>query len=141
MSNQKTILIIDDDTNLIEALAARCRKIGLQVETARNLLTAVVIMDRKLPDLLCVDINMPTGNGLNFCEMLSLDENTSKIPVIVLSGQKDPDTLLRCQNLCAYYVHKSNDVWRSMEPVIYELIDIEPSNAALTAQEPNSQSL
>ena len=124
--NPKRILIVDDDADFVDALAMRCRQVGLEVVTARNALTAVAAISRDLPDLVCVDVNMPTANGLSICEMMANDPEMARIPVIVLTGCKDEEMIRRCEDLCAYYIHKSADVWRRVEPVIYELIDIEP---------------
>ncbi len=136
--NQKTVLIVDDDFQLTSALAARCRHIGLQTQEAHNALTALAKIEECAPDLVCLDVNMPTANGLSICEMMASDPKTAKTPVIVLTGQKDAETIRRCRDLCAYYVHKSTEVWRRMEPVIYELLDIDPPDAK---QESNSDGL
>lgn len=124
--NPKKILIVDDDSDFASALAMRCRQIGLRVQTAHNALTAVATISRDLPNLVCMDVNMPTANGLSICEMMAKDPEMARIPVIVLTGCKEAETIRRCEDLCVYYVHKSPDVWRRVEPVIYELIDIEP---------------
>ena len=124
--NPKRILIVDDDSDFVSALEMRCHRIGLRVQTAHNALTAVATISRDLPDLVCMDVNMPTANGLNICEMMATDPEMARIPVIVLTGRKDAETIQRCHDLCVYYVHKSGDVWQRIEPVIYELVDIEP---------------
>ena len=129
MSKKKTVLIVDDDRDLVDILAKRCESIGLKVQKAHNLISAVVLMDKAFPDLLCVDVNFPAGNGLTFLDALRLDAGAARIPVIVLTGRQDPSTISRCQDLCAYYVRKSTNAWRAIEPIIYELIDHEPPGA------------
>jgi CheY-like chemotaxis protein len=84
-------------------------------------------LDEELPDLVCLDVNLPSGNGLSVCEMMETDPAAAKIPVIVLTGCKDAQTIRRCRDMCAYYVNKAGDVWRRVEPVIHELIDISPA--------------
>ncbi len=123
--NKKSILIIDDDKDFVHALAQRCQHIGLEVRKAHNAFSALHKMDRELPDLVCLDVNMPTGCGLTICEMMSDDENACRVPVIILTGKQDIDTVRHCRKLCAYYVHKSPGMWNRLEPVIYELVDIE----------------
>ena len=126
MIEQKTILLVDDDADLIDSLGLRCRSIGLNVHTAHNALTALKRLDDSLPHLVCLDINMPTGNGLAICQAMASDPVTAKIPVIIMTACCSLETIRRCGDLCAYYIHKSGDLWKRMEPVIYELIDIEP---------------
>ena len=127
MRNPKTILLVDDDADLIQALVPRCRRLGLDVKTAHNAMAAVKIMDQSLPDLVCLDVNMPTGNGLAICEAMADDPETAKIPVIIMTAQHNPEAIQKCGDLCVYSINKSGELWKRLEPVIYELIDIEPS--------------
>jgi len=126
----KTILIVDDDDHLAHLLALRCQQIGLRVFTAQNSLAAMSILDRHAIDLLCLDVNMPMGNGLSMCEMLLTEPSPVSYPIIILTGRKDPATIRKCHDLCVYYVEKCPDVWRRLEPVIQELISV-PHSAAV----------
>jgi CheY-like chemotaxis protein len=127
-----TILLVDDDSDLLETIGARCRARGYQVLTARNLLTAVSLIERRRPDLLCVDVELPTGNGLAFCDSLAASEATKGIPTIVLTGQRDGETIRRCQQLGASYVFKRSDVWADLEPLLGKLIKRSPESAIQT---------
>ena len=95
----KTILLIDDDDDFLQLLKDRCSAIGLRVEHARNLLTATMIVSKRVPDMICVDVEMPTGNGLAFCEGLAADPATSTIPIVVLTGKNDPQARIACERL------------------------------------------
>lgn len=123
----KTILIADDDQDLVAALSARCRQMGLNVFTASDATDAFYAIDIRGPDLVCLDIGMPGGNGLAVCEMLADDDQWRGIPVIILTGRSDEETIQRCRNLSAHYVAKSHDVWQRMKPLICELLDIAPA--------------
>jgi CheY-like chemotaxis protein len=107
---------------LLHALTCRCERIGLEVRQARNFLTANNLIEKWMPDVICVDVNMPTGNGLQFCQSLADDPKTATVPIIVLTGQRDADTLQTCERLGAYYVPKRPDVWAELETVIQALI-------------------
>jgi DNA-binding response OmpR family regulator len=116
------ILIADDDRNLVDALAVRCRMLGLVVRTAHDSRTALNIIFEERPDVACLDVNMPCGNGLCVCEMLASDPRFVSLPVIVLTGNTDQDTVRRCHNLCAYYVPKCVDIWSRIGPLLQELL-------------------
>lgn len=124
--NKKTILIAEDDRELGELLAARCRRLGLEAIAVRTATDALSVVECHRPDLVCLDVNMPAGNGLSVCEMMASDDRWSEIPVIILTGRTDPETVLRCHRLCAYYVLKCPDVWSRVEPLLYELLELEP---------------
>ena len=127
----KRVLIVDDDADFAAALATRCRSIGLQVETANNPLTAMSIIGVRPPDVICLDVEMPTGNGLSVRELLAVDPVACKTPVIIVTGRKDQGTIHRCGEWRAYYVYKSPNVWQSLRPVLCELLDYTPSEATL----------
>ena len=122
----QTILLVDDDSDLLQVVGQRCRSIGLNVQHARNLLTATAVIDKFVPDVVCVDVEMPTGNGLRFCEALAADPRTAQVPIIVLTGRKDTETMRTCEQMGAHYAFKSADVWAALEPIIRRLLAESP---------------
>lgn len=122
----QTILLVDDDSDFLHVIGQRCRSIGLNVQHARNLLTATAVIDRFVPDVVCVDVEMPTGNGLRFCEALAVDPRTAKVPIIVLTGRKDTETIQKCEQMGAHYAFKSADIWATLEPLVHRLMPEAP---------------
>jgi DNA-binding response OmpR family regulator len=118
---QKTVLIADDDESLTEILCARCESLGLAVDVANNAMTALGKIDEMMPDVVILDVEMPLGNGLSVCEMMATHRNLATIPVIMLTGRSDRETIRRCHDLCAFYVSKNGDVWSRIEPLLREL--------------------
>jgi DNA-binding response OmpR family regulator len=126
----KTILIADDDADLVNILATRCRLLGLNVLCAHDAFDALSLARSERPDMICLDVEMPAGNGLSVCEMLCFDESCRTIPIAILTGRNDPDTIMRCHNLCAYYVEKCPELWSRVEPLVKELLIEPPSTHA-----------
>lgn len=120
----KTILIVHEDQQLVRTLAERCRDLGLAVQRAHSAYDAMAIMDERLPDLVCLDIHMPTGADLSICQMMATDREAAKIPVIVVSDRKDQRTVALCGDMCAYYLRRSETLMQRIEPVIEELIEL-----------------
>ena len=127
----RTILIADDDHDLVELLSRRCRSLGLNVCTAENSLDLLNAIHRAPPDLACIDVQMPCGTGLSACEMLAADPDLARIPVIIMTGKSDPATVRRCWQLNAYYVLKSAETWQRLEPLICELLHLSGAKAAV----------
>lgn len=121
---QKSILIADDDRELVDALRLRCLQLGLRVFTAHDSLSALQTAIDRRPDLLCVDVEMPRGNGLGVCEMLAAESRTASIPVIVLTGKATESVIRHCHKLCAYYVLKGGDAWGRVGPLIREVLGL-----------------
>ena len=120
----KTVLIADDDKDLLNVLEMRCRQLGLEVLTAEDGLTALSATDFALPDLVILDVTMPGGNGLAVCEMMLNDDRLSKIPVAILTGKTDDDTKRRCQAMNAHYICKGTDVWAQIKPLVERLLEV-----------------
>jgi CheY-like chemotaxis protein len=105
-------------------LSRRCRGLGLNVCSAENSLDLLNAMHEAAPSLACVDIQMPCGSGLSACEMIAADPNLARIPIIVMSGNCDSETIRRCWQLNACYVLKCADIWPKLEPLIREMLHL-----------------
>jgi CheY-like chemotaxis protein len=121
---KRSILIADDDIDLVNILTTRCRALGLEVDSAYNAMTALGKIEENQPDLVILDVNMPAGNGLGVCEMMANHEQLSSIPVIMLTGHCDQETIRRCRSLQAHYVAKSHDIWSRVERLLRSFLDI-----------------
>ena len=126
----RRVLIADDDPSVVRALSIRCKKLGLDVETAENGLQAILKATRHPPRLLILDINMPEADGFRVCEWL-LDPQRPPIDVVMLTGRSDSDTLSRCDSFGAFYVPKNQDTWDTIKSIMGEILDID--EAALNA--------
>ena len=126
--NKKRVCIVDDDAALVAALRLRCEQLGLEVTAIDNGADAMTTIARHPPDLILLDINLPASDGLSVCNVLASNAHLAPIPVIVLSGRSDEDTIRRCEALGAHYVLKSGDVWEWLRPRICELLEIAPDN-------------
>lgn len=116
--NTKRILVVDDDQEFAQSIATRCRGLGYEAATAATPLEAVTNMTEHPPDLLCLDVELPSGNGLDLCEYLVHDVAETWIPVIVLTGHTDRETVFRSVLLRARYLYKSTNVWERLRPLI-----------------------
>lgn len=124
-SRGKRVVIVDDDDDLVQALSMRCRNVlGLGVHWASDRINGVKLIDQLVPDLICLDINMPYGNGFDVLEMLSRDDCLSSIPAIVLTGRSDEKALRRCEDFGAHYLLKTSDCWNSLSDLMCELLEL-----------------
>jgi CheY-like chemotaxis protein len=108
------MLIADDDSSVVRALADRCVRMGFDVETASNGIQAALRASRGQPDILLIDVNMPEVDGLTVCAHL-LQPGKESLNVIVISGSRNPDTTGRSAALGARYVRKDVSFWSNLE--------------------------
>lgn len=93
------ILVLDDDTTVLEVLRRTLENAGYDVVTATSGQQALDIIDRQgLPHLAIVDMLMPGMTGFEFCEEV---QAYSDLPVIVLTGVDDHRSVIRGLQLYA----------------------------------------
>jgi CheY-like chemotaxis protein len=127
--NIKHILVADDDEDMVKMLMQRCTSLGCSVIGVNNAFDAISEIHRCTPDLVCLDVVMPSGDGLSVCEMVASDEQLKKIPIIILTGRSDESTIRRCHDMMMYYVEKSANTWERVEPLVRELLHLDESIA------------
>lgn len=77
------VLVVDDDDALRKFVERNLSARGFEVTTAGNGLEALAVVDREHPDLVILDIMMPTMDGLETCRRI---RESSKLPIIVLTA-------------------------------------------------------
>ena len=87
MAQAKTILIVDDDPDIVESTRVVLESAGYNVMSAANGTEAVQEIEKKTPDLILLDIMMadPT-EGFHLSYKLREDPVYSQIPIIIVSG-------------------------------------------------------
>jgi CheY-like chemotaxis protein len=118
----KTILIADDDPVVVFALSRRLQQLGFQVIRSPDAAHALMGAMKVKPDLIILDVNMPSGNGLAVCEMMASDPRYAGIPVIIHSMLGDEATRERCRQLGARHVEKSSNSWVQIKSLLETLI-------------------
>lgn len=118
----KTILIADDDPVVVFALARRLQQLGYTVLRSPDAVHALLGTMRARPDLVILDVNMPSGNGLAVCEMMASDPQYAGTPVIIHSVIADEATKLRAQRLGAHHVEKSARSWTEIRSLVERLL-------------------
>ena len=83
---KQKILIIDDEPDLLRYLKTFLEDQGYEVFCAGDVQSALRMVPREKPDLVCLDIMMPIQSGITFYEHLCRDGLSRGIPVIVISG-------------------------------------------------------
>jgi DNA-binding response OmpR family regulator len=82
-----TILLIDDEPNLLLGLAAIMQRAGYLVYKAGNGSEGLRLAQEQLPDIIVSDVMMPPPNGLELRKRLSQDSTTAQIPFIFLTAR------------------------------------------------------
>jgi CheY-like chemotaxis protein len=98
----KSILVIDDETVVVEIAKRKLEAQGFEVQTAGNGDDAFLSLKTKKPDLILLDIQMPHMNGYTFImEKVRIPEYTH-IPVVVLTAYNEMEPLFKRHGIRAY---------------------------------------
>ncbi len=85
--DQRRLLLIDDDPNLILLVKDYLEFRGYEVITAENGREALEILEQENPDMIICDVMMPEMDGYSFVQHVRQDPKTNWIPVLFLSAK------------------------------------------------------
>ena len=91
----KKILFIDDDPFITDVIGGKLREAGFEVRVAKNGQEGLEALASMTPDLILLDLVMPTVNGFAVLEQLRASEAWRGIPVIVFSNLGEEEELAR----------------------------------------------
>ena len=87
----QTVVVIEDEAPIADAVAARLRSEGFTVETAGDGPSGVALVERVRPDLVVLDLMLPGFDGLEVCRRIQKDR---AVPVLMLTARDSETDLL-----------------------------------------------
>ena len=85
----KRLLVVDDEPNLLVAVAACLRGDGYEVTTARSGREALIKLAETIPDLIVSDIRMPGMDGYTLARHVRSNARTSLVPIVFLTAKDE----------------------------------------------------
>jgi CheY-like chemotaxis protein len=92
-----TVLWIDDDRLLLGACVPTLERHGYRVLCATDGTAGIATAKQERPDLILLDVVMPTTSGLEVCQQLRADPHLKETPIILLTALEDPGVRTRGQ--------------------------------------------
>lgn len=89
----RTVLALDDDTALLSDLACILGHAGLDAQTVSDPEELWTALQRRRPDLVMLDIDMPGVDGIALCKVLRSDLRLRSVPVMFLTARTDSATV------------------------------------------------
>jgi DNA-binding response OmpR family regulator len=93
MSTQKTVMIIEDETDAAELFGEMMRVNGFRVIKMFSSTPALAIIAQEKPDVILLDIMMPDISGLEVLRYMRREPELAQIPVIVVSAKSMPNDI------------------------------------------------
>ena len=87
-----TILIADDEPNILISLEFLLKRAGYQVSLARDGQEALAAIQRDRPQLVLLDVMMPIKTGFEVCQAVRADDSLNAVRILMLSAKgRDTD--------------------------------------------------
>jgi len=103
----KKILVVDDETDILETVKMRLEANGYNVLTATNGNEGYKKAKTESPDLIILDLMLPGLDGFQICRLLKFDENYQHIPIIMLTARSQEEDKMWGEKVGAdYYLTK-----------------------------------
>ncbi len=87
------ILIIEDDPQIIKSLVLNLKLSGYEAYSANTVLEAWELIRRDHFDLICLDIGLPDGNGIDLCQKIR--DHGNDTPILFLSARTDEASVVK----------------------------------------------
>lgn len=116
---KKTVLITDDDAEIVRLISLLLEKRGFAILTARGGKECLEILKKQVPDLILLDILMEPMDGWQTLEQIKDNPATKMIPALMLTGKKlTPSEARRYKHCIDDYIQKP-----CMPQEIYAAVD------------------
>ena len=101
------VLVVDDNPESLEMVAALLRARGFDVDTAVDGPGALDSLDRHRPDVVLLDVMMPAMSGMEVLDRIRASPQHAAIPVILVTGRSSDEDMLEGYKFGAdYYIRK-----------------------------------
>ncbi|MEO5373764.1 MAG: response regulator [Alphaproteobacteria bacterium] len=83
----KSVLVVDDEPNIVLSLEFLIRQAGFAVRVARDGEEALAAVAAEVPDLILLDVMIPKRDGYDVCQTIRRNPDWKDIPIIMLTAK------------------------------------------------------
>ncbi|MDR2214140.1 MAG: response regulator [Pseudomonadales bacterium] len=92
--NQKKIVIVEDEPDILEVLSYNLKREGYKVQSASDGVNALALVRRELPDLVLLDLMLPGMDGIELCGTLKKDPQTQHCLIIMVTAKGEESDIV-----------------------------------------------
>ncbi len=85
--SQQTLLVVDDEQDILDLVSTNLRRVGFTVVTASDGIEALEVAQKMKPDLIVLDLMLPGKDGFAVIKELRQDSKMRRIPVLMLTAK------------------------------------------------------
>jgi DNA-binding response OmpR family regulator len=90
---RRRILLVHDEPEFTDAVKRTLSELGFEVEVAIDPGDAISRLLTRMPDAVCVHLNLPRGSGYDVCDFIRGDASLQRLPILVMSDRQTPEEL------------------------------------------------
>jgi len=115
---QKRLLICDSDRDFANTLASRFASLNVEAVVTTSHVDAAARLAWDDFDMICVDVDVETGQGLALCEFVTWNVDTRNVPIVVLTSRSHPNEIRRICDFRPEFVRKSANCWQDLQSFV-----------------------
>ncbi len=85
----KRIVIVEDEEKVVSLIRAVLSREGFDIKSAPDGISGLTLVQEEIPDLLILDLMLPSLDGFEICREIRMDPRTAQIPVIILTCKSE----------------------------------------------------
>jgi two-component system, OmpR family, alkaline phosphatase synthesis response regulator PhoP len=89
LEKKKIVLVVEDDPDVNDMVCEALDDAGYKAIKAFDGMRGLQLTNEAQPDVVLMDIALPDANGIELCRVLNKDEDTKKIPIIMMTASMD----------------------------------------------------
>lgn len=118
MNSRPVVLLVDDEPGVVKVVKKRLELARYEVQVARNGQEALQRARATAPDLIVLDLMLPSLSGFEVCALLKQDRRTAHIPIVIFSARAhERDERLARECGADGYVRKSGRAGALLEQI------------------------
>jgi diguanylate cyclase (GGDEF)-like protein len=138
---RRSVLIIDDDTVFTLLAGETMQQAGFDVAVAHTRAAALALFAQQRPDLVLLDVELPDASGLDLCAQIRALPAGIDLPIIMVTGNNDTDSIARAYEVGATDFINKPVVWPTLPHRAGFVLRARDNLLALRASEHKNQAL
>lgn len=85
----KRIVVVEDDEKIVSIIRSLLSREGFYIKSAPDGISGLNMVKKEIPDLLILDLMLPSLDGFDVCREIRMDPRTAQIPIIILTCKSE----------------------------------------------------
>lgn len=98
-TEQQLVMVAEDDVDARLVISRHLKELGVRVLEVDDGITALDAIANETPDLVVLDLNLPSMSGFELCERIRERDTTSRVPILVVTARNSLEDHARAREV------------------------------------------